>query len=206
MNKLLSSLFPSGKTGKHYLNYVKYSFLSNTVVSVQNSIAVQSMLNAITSDPELANINYIGKDIVGQLGSLVYMTKYTNKIDEKPKTFLNNSHIVQQLSYFLLYYSSFTQPEYFIFIAGASNILSNMSFIGYGAINAKCIEKVSDGKNIGQIYSKLTTINTLASTTGLCLGIYLNIYLNNEIKLLLLPLCGTLRILLFNKSISGIIK
>jgi hypothetical protein len=206
MNKLTSALFPSGKTNKHYLNYIKYSFISNTAISVQNSIAVQSMLSVITAEPELANINYIGKDIIGQLGSLIYMTKYTNKIDSKPKTFLNQSHFIQQTSYFLLYYSSIIQPDYFIFVAGASNILSNVSFIGYGAINAKCIEKVSDGKNIGQIYTKLTCVNTLASTIGLGIGVYLNMYIENDFKMLLLPLCGVIRIIYFNKSISGLIK
>ena len=206
MNKLVSVLFPSGKTHKSYINYIKYSFISNTSISIQNSIAVQSMLSAITAEPELANINYIGKDIIGQLGSLIYMTKYTSKIDSTPKKFLNQSHFIQQTSYFLLYYSSIIQPEYFIFIAGASNILSNISFIGYGAINAKCIEKVSDGKNIGQIYTKLTTVNTLASTIGLGIGVCLNMYIENGLKMLLLPLCGILRIVYFNKSIKGLIK
>ena len=90
MNKLVSVLFPSGKTHKSYINYIKYSFISNTSISIQNSIAVQSMLSAITAEPELANINYIGKDIIGQLGSLIYMTKYTSKIDSTPKKFFKS--------------------------------------------------------------------------------------------------------------------
>lgn len=204
MQSLKKLIFPSGGYHKHYLHFIKWSACSNVVVSVQSAIATHEMMNCITLNPEIASINYIGKDVIGQLGGLLYMTKYTNKIDSNTSKFLNVSHLVQQISFATLTLCSSAPSEYFIFIAGFSNLLTNISFTGYGAVNAKCISNISDGKNIGEIYTKITTLNTLGSTMGLSIGMFINYNVDIHSAYLIL-FTSVFRIYSFNRATKPII-
>ena len=94
MNKIRALFFPTGNVHVKYTQYVGWSFISNVLVSVESAMATHSILNAINTDAEtIRTVNYIGKDIIGQLGCLAYITKTGKEADNKPRKFLLYSNI-----------------------------------------------------------------------------------------------------------------
>ena len=209
MFRLKKLIHPSGKYNKNYLNYVGWSFISNTVASIQQTLVAHNMLlciNTNSSTEIVRTMNYVGKDIIGQLGSLGYMAKMANNADKNPNKFLAYSNISQQTSYIITCITPIMEPKWFLPVAGGANIMSNISFAGFGAINAKCISTLSEGDNVGEIYAKIAVINTLGSSLGMVMGISI-VALVPEcgVRLCLIPILGVLRILTFNRAVKGII-
>lgn len=198
-------LLPAGgKISPYYMKYMKWSFVSTMLVSIQTAMATHSMLDVV-GDPiseSYRTINYIGKDVIGQFGSLAYMSYMGEKSDKNSKDFLLYSNITQQASFILMSITPMISNFYFLPVAGMSNLLSNISFTGYGAINAKCIQEMSND-NIGEIYSKITTVNTMASSIGLGIGIAVTFAVpDHETRTTLVPIVGIMRIYAYNKAIE----
>jgi hypothetical protein len=204
--KIDKLLLPLGKQNPLYTKYVGWSFVSNIFVSTQTAIVTDNMLYAINYESEsIRSINYIGKDIIGQIGSLIFLSKIGNQPDKNSKSFLLYSNVIQQSSLLCVSLTPLV-PVYFLPIAGVSNILSNLSFTGFGAINAKCIEKLSIDNNIGELYSKITIINTIGSSIGLLLGLGINIMIpDHQERALLIPLLGLMKVYAYNKAIENLL-
>jgi hypothetical protein len=207
-SKLFQKLFhPTGKTSPDYLKFMGWSFVSTALVSVQTAMSTHSMLDVV-GDSSYRSFNYIGKDIIGQVGGLYYMTHMASKSDDEPKKVLWYSNAVQQSSYFIMSATPLVSSDLFLPMAGFSNTLANISFTGYGAINAKCIRHLSvDGANTGEIYARITTMNTLASSVGLTIGVAGCMSIPEpEFRTALIPFIGLARVYAFNKAIEDIIK
>lgn len=197
-----------GKISPHYKKFMGWSFVTNLLVSMQVAMTTHSMLDVIsdtTVGSDIRTMNYIGKDVIGQLGSLVYMSRMGVVADERPQGFTRKSGILQQTSFMLMASTPLVSPDMFLPIAGGANLLSNISFTGYGAVNAKCIQEMSDD-NIGEIYARSTTVNTLASSVGLGLGMWVcHLVPDHETRACLVPFVGMARLYAFDKAIDGII-
>lgn len=205
-NSLKKIFLPSGNCPPNYVIFMGWSFISTMLVSVQTAMSTHSMLDVV-GDSSYRSLNYIGKDIIGQVGGLYYMANIGAKSDKDPVKFLLYSNIVQQTSFVILSSTPLVSAECFLPLAGLSNTLSNISFTGYGAINAKCIQRMSTNGNTGEIYSKITTVNTIASSIGLSIGIGICLYVPEpEIRTALLPFIGIARVWAFNNAIDGLIQ
>jgi len=206
MNHLKKLLYPLGKKHKKHNQFIGWSFVSNILVSAESVIATHSMLHSINTDSEMTRtMNYVGKDIIGQIGGLFYLANIGKKIDQKPEKFLLYSNIIQQGSFLSITMTPFT-PEYFLVIAGASNILSNISFTSYGAINAKCIQKLSLSDNVGEIYAKVSIVNTMGSSIGLLLGLFITMKVpDHSGRLMILPFLGIFRVYSFQRAIKNLV-
>jgi hypothetical protein len=202
-------LLPSGgKLSPHYMKYMKWSFVSTTLVSIQTAMSTHSMLDVVgdSSCESYRTINYIGKDVIGQVSSLAYMSYMGEKSDKNSDNFMLFSNITQQLSFIAMSLTPMVSNSLFLPVAGTSNLLSNISFTGYGAINAKCIQEMSDD-NTGELYMKITTVNTLASSIGLSIGIAFTFAVpEHEIRACLMPVIGAIRVYAYNKAIEDLIK
>lgn len=224
-NAIKKFILPSGVIHPKYLNYVKWSCFSNVVISMENVLGTHSMLNVLgKSSTELTlSVNFIGKDLIGQLGALTYISKMGKKADSDTKKFIKYSMILQQSSCWLESLTPFLPINVFILVAGFSNIMMNISFTGFGAINAKIISRLafyeevkpdqtSDIKekqkldNIGEIYSKLSVINTFGSSFGMSLGLaVIAIVPDHSTRLCILPVLTMLRIYSYNKAIEDLL-
>jgi len=206
MNRLRSLFFPTGKVHKKYTNYIGWSFASNVLVSAESAMATHSMLHSISCDAEtIRTANYIGKDVIGQLGCLAYIAKTGKEADKDPHRFLFYSNVAQQFAYMSLCATPMS-PEYFLPIAGVSNIFSNVSFIGFGAINAKCIQTLAIDGNVGELYAKISVLNTIGSSIGLVIGLgIITVIPDHSTRLCLIPIFAICRIAAFNKAIDGLI-
>jgi hypothetical protein len=191
-----------------YFQYMMWSFTSNTIVSIESVLGTHSMLSVIgqSSSQAIVSFNYIGKDLVGQMGSLFYISRVGKHLDSDPKKFLKRSLIFQQMSLLIECSTPFINSEYFIMTAGMANIGKNISFTGIGAGNAQIIQKLATKNNIGEIYSHITILNTFGSSIGMCIGLMLIYYIpDHSLRMGLNPILAYLRIITFNKAIKGII-
>jgi hypothetical protein len=199
-------ILPTGKYHPQYLNYIKWSFTSNVLISMEQAMATHSMLHAINVDNQsLQTASYIGKDIIGQLGGLIYASKMGQTADEQPKKFLMYSNIVEQTGMLAQCVTPLV-PYYFLPLAGTANIFSNVSFMGYGAMNAKCIQNMALDNNLGELYTKITMINMIGSSVGLVLGVGVTMMIpEHDIRLPLVPIIGMARVYSFNRAMDKII-
>lgn len=208
IKKLLS---PQGSVHPKYIKFVSYSFATNIFLGAQAAISTHGMLAVIGQSTTGVNmsVNYIGRDIVGQMGSLVYMSKMAKYADTNTKHFVNKSMAMQQASLFVESSLTILPADFFIPIAGCSNISKGISFTCFGAVNAKAIATLSDkdDNQVGEIYSKLTIVNTLGSTIGMGLGLsIIAAFPDYESRILFMPILAAGRVWSFNKSIDGIIN
>ena len=207
MNYIKKLLYPSGKYHTSYGKYIRWSFVSNVIVSAESVLSTHSILSAIsTNNTEIIRTtNYVGKDIIGQVGALLYISKMSQKADKDPKKFLLYSNIIQQSSYMINCITPMF-PSYFLYIAGMSNIASNISFTGFGAVNARCIQILAQDDNIGEIYAKISLINTIGTSVGLISGLCITvIFPDHESRLCLIPFLGFARAYTYRRAIKDII-
>ena len=203
-----SLVFPTGKVHKKYGQYVGWSCLSNIIVSMESVLSTHSMLSVVghTSNELTLSVNYIGKDIIGQLGGLYYINKIGKKADQDSSNFLKHSLLIQQSAVFLECATPLLPLPVFIPLAGIANIGKNISFTGIGAINAKIIQKLAEDNNVGEIYAKITILNTLGSTLGMGMGLCIAFYIpDHSTRLCLIPFLTAARIYTFNKAVQNII-
>jgi hypothetical protein len=152
------------------------------------------------------SINYIGKDMLGQIGGLWYINKIGRISDKEPSKFVKYSLGFQQSAVFLECATPLLPVLLFVPVAGIANIAKNISFTGFGAVNAKIIQKLAQDNNIGEIYAKITILNTIGSTVGMGLGLIIAGYIpDHSMRLMLMPLFTGIRVYSYNKAINELI-
>lgn len=155
-------------------NYIKWMAINSWATSTSSVISTNSMLNSIMTTPSYTSIiatTYIGKDILGQLGGLIYAYKTGKHADKNPLNYVSKGVFLGQLSFYLENFSPLISNKNLILpFLGLSSCLKNVSFISIGAVNANNLQKISN-QNIGEVYTKVASINTLASTGGMITGI-----------------------------------
>ena len=207
-NKIKLFIYPHGKVHKNYGRYVGWSFFSNFIISIESVLSTHSMLSVVgQSTSELTlSVNYIGKDIVGQLGGLWYMNKMGQKADKDPSKFIKYSMISQQIPVFIECATPLLPLGVFIPVAGIANVGKNIAATGLGAVNAKIIQKLACENNIGEIYAKISVLNTLGSTIGMGLGLVIAAHIpDHTMRLCLMPILTGIRVYSYNKAIKGLI-
>ena len=206
---MLKLIYPHGKVHHNYARYVGWSCLSNTIVSIESVLSTHSMLSVVgQSSSELTlSINYIGKDILGQIGGLLYLNKIGNKADKDPTNFINYSMIFQQTAVIIQCATPLLPISMFIPVAGLANIGQNIAFTGIGAINAKVIQKLAQENNIGEIYSKISVLNTLGSTIGMGIGLVIAAHVpDHTMRLCLMPFFTIMRVYSYNRAIDNLLE
>jgi hypothetical protein len=211
MNKIRNLISPIGKIQKEYYKYIGWSFISNVMVSTENTLAthnIMSMLDTCNQYENAKTINYILKDLIGQIGGLFYLSKYSKQADKNSGKFLMYSNILQQTAFINLSIAPLLS-DYIMFlpITSFSSILFNVSFTCHGAINAKCIQKLSDNnKNMGELYAIITMTNTIASTIGTILGLGIVWFIpSHKLRLFLFPLFAFTRVYTYHLATRKII-
>lgn len=155
--------------------YLKWMALNSYTSSINSALSTHVMLEAIspTNNNAITNmtINYLGKDIIGQIGSLVYAWKTGHKADQHPKKHIVKGSVMQNMGIWLENGSQFAVNTPFLLpILGISNIAKNIGWISVGAVNANNLQRIAS-THIGALYSKVSTVNTLTSTFGLATGL-----------------------------------
>jgi hypothetical protein len=155
-------------------NYLKYLSLNSFFTSISAVIATNSMLNSIVDKPSYTSTmttTYIGKDIIGQLGGILYSLKTGRNADKTPLKYITTGFILQQTAFAIENFAPMiTNKDIILPLLGVSSCLKNISFITIGAVNATNLQKISP-ENIGKFYSQVASFNTLSSSLGMIVGI-----------------------------------
>lgn len=201
-------LKPIGKVNNKYNQFIKWSFISNIVSTIEDSLGTHSMLSSLGSvnNDIIVSYNYIGKNMIGQLGGLFFVLKIGNKIDKEPKKYLIKSVILNQVSIYLDCLIPLFHSNVFLIVAGCSNIFKNIAWVGYGAVNTRIIQKLAEEDNISEIYTKISFVNTLASSVGMLIGLTIAYKIPcHHTRLCILPFLTCIRIYTYNKAIQNIL-
>jgi len=187
-------------------SWQRYLFVSTVCSSCQSVFVTNAMLTSLTDmdSSQTRVLQFVGKDIIGQLGSLLVMSGLSTTVDSKPRRFVRLAHVLQQGSMGFMYLAPL-YPQWFLTIGGVSNMLASVSFMCFGALNAKCIQVAAAEKgNAGELYARLTIQQTLASTLGLGLGLGLKTVcpLPDEVYFVLF---GLGRVWSYNKGLSTVL-
>ena len=199
---------PVGICHPKYLQYVKWSFLSNIISATLDTLGTHCTLSVLgTIDNNvIASYNYIGKNVVGQIGGLYFILNKSKSIDKNPKSFINKSIVYNSLSIYIESITVLLPVTSFIFVAGSANILKNVSWTYYGAVNAKIIQNLSIDNNISEIYSKITILNTISSSIGMGVGLGLTSAIpDNNVRMGLIPILALMRMYTLDKATSGLL-
>jgi hypothetical protein len=201
-------IFPTGKCHPKYVQYISWSFLSNIISSTLDTLGTHCTLSVIGSidNNVIASYNYIGKNLLGQIGSLYYILNAGSNIDKNPRKYLNTSIILNSTSIYIECITPLLPVNSFLFVAGSANLLKNISWTSYGSVNAKIIQTLSIDNNISEIYSKINVLNTISSSIGMCVGLGLTAKIpDNNVRLSIIPILTFLRWYTLNKAIKDLI-
>ena len=128
--------------------YLKWSAINSFSTSICSVISTNSMLSSIITTPSYTSViatNYIGKDVIGQLGSIIYAWKTGKHADSKPLKYITSGSILLQTSFFIENFSPFITNKLFIIpFLGLSSTLKNISFLSIGAVNTHNLQKISE--------------------------------------------------------------
>lgn len=187
-----------------FLQFSGWLSASTVASACQSVLSTEAMLSVLLGSGS-QTWNYVGRDVLGQLGGLLVMSGLTKQTDKNPRQFLWMAHAFQQSSMALLLCTPVLEPTWFMPVAAMANICSNVSFIAYGSMNAKCIQKLSERENnVGELYSKLTVTQTLASSAGLCLGMIVNEVVGSYNYLMFFVL-GGVRVFCCNQAVKKVL-
>ena len=197
---------PSGEVHPEYLKYMFWNSISMIIISAEFFISTHCMLIG-TGCTNLHNIsiNFIGKDIIGQLGSAIISSKIGKKIDDDVRKYVNVSLAIEQASTLLECAVPILPVKYYLIFGSISNAGKNISYSATGAVNAKVINRLSpNSDNIAEIYSKMTAVNTITSSLGMSLGLCITRFIKNpRVLLATIPILSGLRFYTFNKAIES---
>lgn len=111
-----------------YFDFMKFSFLAGICFHTMTFISTQVLINTlgITSSQNQsltlsAGLNWVIKDSVGQIGSIIFSAKYSNSIEMNIKQWRLISLYIYDLG-ILLEISTMLYPNYFLLIASVSTI------------------------------------------------------------------------------------
>lgn len=160
------------------LRYSLCSFLNSVVGGIQTTISSSIFLEKLhfyETTESMKLYNFFGRDILGQLGSLVFISKKYNCLDNLT---LKNAKNIQNfqvctLSSELLIASYFVNDIYLFGMLSSINILKNMSWIYSGSLNISCMNSLSSSEKetIQEIYARISIVNTLGFSIGTMMGI-----------------------------------
>ena len=184
--------------------YLAFNSLSNFCGGINYALSTHSMLNSLSIDNEVMTLStgFILKDVIGQLGTVTFA--YSKKsVDKSPRKFGNKMNILNQFCFFLENLTPFF-PQFFLPIAGLSNLGKNMSMIGIGSVNVKCMNKLKNKDELGDSYSKITAQNSVSSSLGMATGVFITTILpsHEERLCFVFPIVSIIQLWSFNKAIS----
>lgn len=183
-----------------FKRYAFWSFITNTVSSTQSVLAIHSMYSTAQTGANSITTNMVSKDIVGQIGGAMYMYGMGKHIKLEQPKYIRKIIALQQTSLMVESMMPLFGPSLFIPIAGISNMTTNITYAGIGAVNAKII---SDFGNVAELYTRMTAINTVASTIGMSIGLGISSVIRPEYTPVVVFLLIPLRCITFLKAIQA---
>lgn len=175
--RFLSPMKPFLSTLKPISSFHRFLFWNTSLTffsSCSSVLGTDSLLLALGKGSGFSNAtyNFIGKDIIGQLGGLCVSFLQRKQTDRKPSMQGSQSLFLQQSSIVTEMVLPFLPASSFLWVAGGANVMKNISWIGTGAFVNQLMYSFVKG-NVGELYTLVSVCNTLSSSVGLGVGTFM---------------------------------
>lgn len=188
---------------KYQRRYALYSLTSNIVSGFETSVSTAYLFEAMEVNPNVSIASsYLLRDVISNVSSLYVLNAWSKNVDRDYAVSLRRSQMFGQLSIISDVISLYIDPSFIVPITGVANVGRSVSWVTIGALNARIIQQLS-ANNIGEMYSKLSIVNTLGQSLGTILGLgFMYILPSKHAQFLILPFTGILRYVLYKKMFS----
>lgn len=207
----------NGIISPFFKRYLVYNSISNFICGIETTMSTHSMFTASgvidNNNVDIYSIlfNMTVKDMIGQFAcipAIPLIASISKYGDMKPLKYLGINIAIFEVSTIIEHITPLIRSELFIPIAGLANIGKTVGLTGISSFNIGMINKISsDGKNIMEISSKISSISTASFAFGSMIGLgvvkFIPCY---EVRLGLLFPMGLLRYWLSMKAVEGLIN
>ena len=167
----------------NYFDYTKWQFAASVTGTMASVLATQALLTAVGVTAEAAApiavlINWIMKDVLGQLGAAVYSSLISTQFDHDPRRWRLYSNLILIASSGLEIITPFF-PVIFLPLAALGNMGKNVSWLSASATRAAIAltfvtAKGRANNNFADIIAKSSSqaiaAGLIGSTVGVCLS------------------------------------
>ena len=166
--------YPESATDNYSL-FVRYNLVQVSLISITRILSTQAMLLAVGIGqpgalPMAAVINWLLKDGLGHLGSILVGTKINTKFDSDPKRYKFLSVFLGQCAN-CLGILSLTRPTMFLLFTSLSAAMSRIGTLAVTASRARIYEDFSLQGNLGDLIRCSQSQATVATLLGTVIGV-----------------------------------
>jgi hypothetical protein len=181
LNGFFATFLPAGyphSVADGYFRFTMYSNLSALAITAMSFLSTQSLFVAIGSTMTQANLaaaayTWVLKDGLGQLGGILFASRYGRNFDEDIKKWRFMAQVALNIS---IYIDILTlkYPQYFLMLASIANVGKNVCFLLSSASRASINVQFAKRNNIGDISGKSVSQFTASTLIGVGLGLMLS--------------------------------
>ncbi|PNW84547.1 hypothetical protein CHLRE_03g148150v5 [Chlamydomonas reinhardtii] len=171
-----STFLPSGypaTTGDNYINFMAWQGLNNIAVTANSVLASTFMLYAVGlgagAIPTAGALNWVLKDGMGQLGTLVFGKTIAHNFDVHSKTWFFLSAVLLQAAAALEMLTVLV-PGHFLLMGSLANMLKGLAWMAAGSTRSVFHLSFARDNNIADVTAKGTSQYIFASLVGTAAG------------------------------------
>jgi hypothetical protein len=159
-----------------HLRRLKENFFTTLVLATKSLLYSVGLGSAAL--PIAVAMNWILKDGLGQLGTIIFANKISTNFDSDPKKWRLISEISLGIAG-ILEVITILCPSYFLLMASFANIGKNISFLSSSATRVTMNKSFVKRDNLGDITAKAASQTIAASTIGTFIGVLISPFLGN---------------------------
>lgn len=163
-----------------FIKFYAYSGLVSVCSGINGVLSTHYMISSLKTLGTKSTVNFVYKDIIGQtcgIGIAAFSSRHLH----------TNTFAIGLLGLILGQVGNYSEmclrfsPKRYLLLTSTAGILRNVSWVTYGAANAKYITTLSKqcDTSVPEVYSLLAAVNTLGASLGMYIGtklIYKNPY------------------------------
>jgi hypothetical protein len=169
-----------------YTRYIGLNMGQVMFISLSRVLSTQAMLLAVGLGqggalPMAAVMNWLLKDGLGHLGSILVGTSINTKFDSDPKRYKFMSMSLGQLANFLGI-MSLAKPGMFLVLTSLSSALSRVGTLAFTSSRARIYENFSAAGNLGDLMRCSQAQSTIATIAGTAIGIAVSPIVGSDVS------------------------
>ncbi|KNC78881.1 hypothetical protein SARC_08705 [Sphaeroforma arctica JP610] len=166
---LQTTFLPAGypeSLGPGYLTFVKYQSLHHVASSVNGVLASTFLLYGVglgeSAAPVAGAVNWVLKDGLGQIGTLMFGKLIAHRFDLNAKTWYLSASVMLNVGVYLEL-STFMAPHHFLVLASLANGIKGLAWMAGGSTRSAFNVSFARANNIADITAKATAQTITAS-------------------------------------------
>ncbi|KIY92039.1 putative UPF0420 protein C16orf58 like protein [Monoraphidium neglectum] len=188
-NTFLPSGYP-GSVGPHYLQYSLWQAVTNVATTANGVLASTFLLYAVGlgagAIPTAGALNWVLKDGLGQLGTLLFAKAIAHNFDIHSKSWYFLSFVLlSSATGECMEIATILVPNAFLVLGSCANMIKGLSWMAGGSTRSVFNLSFVRDNNIADITAKNTSQYIFASLFGTALGVSICAYIGQSAPLAL---------------------